>query len=138
VRGFKDDPNLVERICAEAPTSRRIDSLREVRQDEWDVLVTDSRVSETVHDPFGITKDIYLAQHIGVLYQPSSSGLGYVEDRPDWRSPVEHFPVQSRRSGADPQAFQNRSLNSFANSWSTFLSHAQITFTFARVSQRRV
>jgi hypothetical protein len=41
VRGFFEQPDVVQGLLAEAPTSRQIESLGEVRQAEWDILVTD-------------------------------------------------------------------------------------------------
>ncbi|WP_155347483.1 hypothetical protein [Acrocarpospora pleiomorpha] len=46
IRGFSDRPDLVEKLLKVAETTRHIKSLIEVRQAEWDVLITDRGLPE--------------------------------------------------------------------------------------------
>ncbi len=76
VRGFDGEEDLVTALLAECPTARRIASLREVRQAEWDVLVTDRPLFEEKLGDFGPAA-VYTDASISVLYRaPRSPGVG--------------------------------------------------------------
>ena len=82
VRGFDDEPTLVEALLALGPTSKKIASLREIRQAEWDVLVTDRQLHEPAQD-FG--EQVGLADHICVVYRAApQESYAVIESRDDW------------------------------------------------------
>jgi hypothetical protein len=68
IRGFANDPELVERLLALAPTSKLIESLRDVRQAEWDILVTDQQPTEPAPNHYGSA--VQLDPGIGVVLRP--------------------------------------------------------------------
>lgn len=89
VRGFEEDPKLVERLLAQAPTAKHVQSLRLVRQAEWDLLVTDRCATETE----GRFSDVQLSPHLCLLLRapdPNTFGWGNVESRPTWAKSIEH------------------------------------------------
>lgn len=90
VRGFEEDPELVERLLAQAPTAKHVRSLRQVRQAEWDLLVTDRCATESERH----VSDVQLSPHLCLLLRAPDSntyGRGSVETRPTWVTSIEHL-----------------------------------------------
>lgn len=108
IRGFKDDERIRDCLAALVPTSMCVESLREVHQDEWDVLVTDGRVDEVRDGPFGELR-LPLADHLFVVYQPPRPGSGTVEEMASgWRvlRQDRYIRRELRRPGDAPLTVQ--------------------------------
>lgn len=75
IRGFADKPELRARIAALAPTSVHVESLTEVNQNEWDVLVTDTRVDEQRSGRLGHVR-LRAADHLHVVLASRATFMG--------------------------------------------------------------
>jgi hypothetical protein len=76
VRGFEGDEELIDRLKALVPTFKHVQLLSEVRQAEWDILVTDSPLFDA-------------AGHLGVVYvAPDGDFSGAIEKKPLWSKKI--------------------------------------------------
>lgn len=84
IRGFddRDRDELLPRLRELVPTARLISSLREVRQAEWDILVTNKSLSETTSVGTTIAR---AEPHLCVIYVSRTDlSSEAVEERPEW------------------------------------------------------
>lgn len=86
IYGFDDDDELVERLLALVPTARRINGFWEVRQMEWDVLVTDR--SLTYSTSF---RSYHAEPHLCVIYCHQAGTFGRVVEKNEWRHPIQSW-----------------------------------------------
>ena len=90
VWGFSKEEELVAELLRLCPTSRHIESLRQVRQAEWDVLVTDGQLQQTFENS-GVT--LRVEPHLCVIYRSASSEYSVrVEHRPGWKTSISSRP----------------------------------------------
>ncbi|MFE4058381.1 hypothetical protein ACFXP3_19180 [Streptomyces sp. NPDC059096] len=85
VSGFDGQDELVERILALCPTSKKVGSFREVRQAEWDVLVTTDPLFLSIQ----YAGTYRVEPHVSIIYV--ANGNGYyttVETRSNWDGQV--------------------------------------------------
>ncbi|GEC10757.1 hypothetical protein SSP24_84120 [Streptomyces spinoverrucosus] len=97
VWGFYDQEELVNELLQLCPTSRYIKGLRQVRQAEWDLLVTDQGCEQR-QQPIGVTR---VEPHLFVIHY--TRGDGYIfnaEHRPGWTKKI------ASRSGVVSQEIQ--------------------------------
>lgn len=85
MRGFEDRPELVERLLALAPSAKHIASLHDVRQAEWDLLVTDTSLNESSRDVFSRERSISPEPHLCAVVVLDEVATG-------WGGDVEHGP----------------------------------------------
>ncbi|MGW0163818.1 hypothetical protein ACWDWT_01320 [Streptomyces sp. NPDC003343] len=87
VSGFPGNDDLVDEILKISPTSKKIDNFREVRQAEWDVLVTtDSLVKAQQY-----VGTWTLEPHLCVIYVATQNNpYGTIERRTGWRGEVRN------------------------------------------------
>lgn len=89
IRGFSAHPELVERLLGIAETTRHIKSLNEVRQAEWDLIITDSNLSET-NTVNTVKRRVSIDDHLfAIVVTPDaesrqSSSAVHLEDPTDW------------------------------------------------------
>ncbi|MFF1779615.1 hypothetical protein [Streptomyces virginiae] len=84
IRGFVEEPDLVRRLSELCPTVKHVSALNEVRQAEWDILVTDSPISR-----HGQGWSELADLHLGVVYRPSKmEHWTQVERRHDWNAQI--------------------------------------------------
>ncbi|MFF2571590.1 hypothetical protein [Streptomyces sp. NPDC058084] len=90
IKGFGDSPQLVAELSTLCPTVKHIESLREVRQAEWDVIVSDDELSQYDHSFNRLTE---LAMHISAVYCASWGDFHHtIERRRTWKSIVTTKP----------------------------------------------
>jgi hypothetical protein len=78
VRGFENQDELVQGILATAPTARQIRQLTEVRQAEWDILVTD--VPLFASGGAQARTQSAVSRHLCVIYVAEKDFAGIIED----------------------------------------------------------
>ncbi|MGY3787938.1 hypothetical protein [Streptomyces antibioticus] len=89
VLGFPGEEDLVAELLQICPTSRHIDSLRQVRQAEWDILVTDEKLEEKKQYS-GI---IRAASHLCIVYRsPKANHYHTIEYAPGWKCAISSVP----------------------------------------------
>jgi hypothetical protein len=97
VWGFYNEEKLVEQLLQLCPTSRYIKSLKQVRQAEWDLLVTDQGCEQR-QQHLGITR---VEPHLFVIHRtPSDGHIFTAEHRPGWIMEI------ASRSGVISQELQ--------------------------------
>jgi len=82
VWGFSDDQSLVTQLLQLCPTSQHIASLSQVRQTEWDLLVTDQslELKNAIRE---------VEPHLSVVYRaPADEYFVTIERRPGWKSKI--------------------------------------------------
>lgn len=84
VKGFAEQDELVQQLLELAPTSRKINWLHEVRQEEWDVIISDEGLGD---EGEGYRLPTPLSPHIFAIYVGSILNGFYnkVENSPQWR-----------------------------------------------------
>ncbi|MFJ7105010.1 hypothetical protein [Streptomyces albogriseolus] len=90
VSGFEQDSALVEEILATCPTSKVVQSFTDVRQAEWDILVTTRPLRKVGQNGRNIQR---LEPNISVIYVASSSNqfpYATIENRADWDGEMRH------------------------------------------------
>ncbi|MET9910374.1 hypothetical protein ABZZ74_26820 [Streptomyces sp. NPDC006476] len=86
VWGFSNDEELVKELLQLCPTTRRIQSLREVRQAEWDVIVTDESLHESSQS---YTSTVRVQPHLCVVHRsPFTDFTKTVEHVPGWTASI--------------------------------------------------
>ncbi|MEO6500564.1 MAG: hypothetical protein ABIQ09_01485 [Jatrophihabitantaceae bacterium] len=111
IRGFHDAADIVTCLAALAPTHIHVESLREVNQAEWDVLVTDERLDEERSTPFGSYTHRPVEGHLYVVYRAPAPGTQIVEgDSGRWSGDIRrewnHIRRELRRSADIPTRIQ--------------------------------
>ncbi|MFT9666405.1 hypothetical protein ACMZ5F_16650 [Streptomyces rhizosphaericola] len=87
VSGFDGEEGLVEKILALCPTSREVKNFSQVRQAEWDVLVTTNPLIVSMR----YRADFVLDPHISVVYVAKQGGhFDPIEARVDWAGSVRN------------------------------------------------
>ncbi|MEV0957438.1 hypothetical protein AB0I97_16420 [Streptomyces sp. NPDC049951] len=87
VSGFEGDEELVDQILATCPTARKVANFTDVRQAEWDVLVTTQPLLYSrMHG--GVYR---LEPHLSVIYvAPGNSYFTTIESRPEWGGEIRN------------------------------------------------
>jgi hypothetical protein len=88
VYGLKDREAEIAKIMELAPASKRCESLSEVRQQEWDILVTDHQMWMH-HGSLGAFN--FVSEHMCVVFVTPAAPLAgqlAIEIRPDWSAAV--------------------------------------------------
>lgn len=88
VYGLEDREGEIEKILNLAPTSKRCERLAEVRQQEWDVLVTD-RQMWFHHSTYGAVPTV--SEHMCVVFVARADFPGgqlAIEIRPEWSAAI--------------------------------------------------
>jgi hypothetical protein len=94
--GLNDEPQLQEELASSCPTVTRVDRLSDVRQEEWDLLLTDRPLYDTPDTPNirqSRLRAVELAPHISVVYRmpPGTSGFVAIKSRSRWNGRIERF-----------------------------------------------
>ncbi|MCK2238983.1 MULTISPECIES: hypothetical protein [unclassified Crossiella] len=91
VLGFDGREDLVEQLLALTPTSRKIARAHDVRQAEWDILVTDEGFSS-------------IDSHLSVVYLAAETRVSdHIESDPDWNA---YFGWRNSHISGELQRFQ--------------------------------
>ncbi|WP_433318653.1 hypothetical protein [Micromonospora chersina] len=81
ILGFAGNEYLIEQLQALVPTSRVISSFSEVRQAEWDLLVTDQPTGNSVYQG---SQTHGAALHLGIIYFPANRQYATIEQHKTW------------------------------------------------------
>ncbi|MFI8425080.1 hypothetical protein [Streptomyces sp. NPDC085479] len=85
ILGFGDEPELVKSLLKLCPTVKYIESMGQVRQAEWDLLVTDRELADVTSSGTWLRVD----PHLSVIYRASNKAFrDYVEARGNWSSRI--------------------------------------------------
>lgn len=85
IRGFTEQYELVQDLLKLAPTSRAISSLHEVRQAEWDILITDQLFGEPGAP--ASPRPVHLAEHVSVVMVCPPIAID-IEDSFNWKEKI--------------------------------------------------
>ncbi|WP_156094409.1 hypothetical protein [Lentzea aerocolonigenes] len=120
IMGFTDEKftNLKESLASVAPTVRRINRIWEVRESEWDVLITNIPLTVKLNNPHGYRT---AASHLFVIYFYSGGVDQFgIETRRNWKGRISvdsyHICEELRRVKGLPDAVSeltHENLNRF-------------------------